>query len=327
MRYKHVRRARPILGTLVEISLTGRRESELHDAAAHAFAEIERVHDLMSLHSAGSDLFRLNNAPVGSHVQINARTWCVLELALDICHDSDGVFNVGVGGEMMARGDVPWMVSRLPDSKATFRDIELLPDRCVRFRRALVIDVGGIAKGYAVDSAVRVLQDHGVLAGCVNAGGDLRAFGDEVVTVQVRDPLDPSVARAHVDLRDRALATSANYANSHGFNAAGVVLDPRVGASVVSGRSASVRAQSCAVADALAKCVLVLGEASAPLLRRYRADAFMVASDECIVIDTHQPAGGESTADADVSGGTETYSCSVNAEKRGVSSGPGAVTP
>ena len=281
-----VRRARPLLGTLVEITLAGQRESVLHEAANSAFADIERIHVLMSVHSKQSDLYRVNNAPVDSAVPVDACTWRVLDLAADISDASHGVFDVTVGAAMMARGDLPQMVNNLPDGRATYRDIELLPDWRVRLRRELAIDLGGIAKGYAVDSAVRVLRERGVPTGCVNAGGDLRAFGEEVQTVHVRDPLDPAIARAEVALRDCALATSASYGNSEDFNAAGIVLDPRSNTELRTGCSASVRAGSCAVADALAKCVLVLGESSAPLLRRFQANGFLIKDNMPIVIDT-----------------------------------------
>ena len=281
-----VRRARPLLGTLVEISLAGRAERDLHTAADAAFDEISRIHELMSVHSAKSDLYRVNNAPVGTEVPVHTLTWRVLDLAAKISRASSGVFDVTVGAAMMARGDLPLMVNTLPDGTATYRDIELLPGHRVRLRRALAIDLGGIAKGYAVDNAVRILREHGVPAGCVNAGGDLRAFGNEAQTVHVRDPLEPAIARAEVDLRDCALATSASYANCQSFNAAGVVLDPRAQIRAGAGRSASVRAASCAVADALAKCVLLLGQMSAPLLRRYRADAFVIQDGQPCVIDS-----------------------------------------
>lgn len=291
MHCDRVRRATPLLGTLVEISLAGRGEDDLHSAATAAFAEIARIHDLMSVQSAESDIFRINNAPVGSAVRVDAHTWRVLELAVNISQASDGVFDIAVGAEMMARGDIPRMVSRSPDLNATYRDIELLPDHYVRTHRALAIDVSGIAKGYAVDIAVRALRKLGVQAGCVNAGGDLRAFGDETVPVQVRDPLDPSVARAMVDLCDSSFATSASYPPDQGFNHAGVVLDRRVDEPVLAGRSASVRAASCAIADALAKCVLVLGGSSAPLLRDYQAEGFFIEDKTPTVIDTHSIAG------------------------------------
>jgi thiamine biosynthesis lipoprotein len=284
--YDRVRRARPLLGTLVEITLAGQAERKLHEAADAAFAEVERIHELMSVHSIESDLYRVNNAPVGSSVSLDERTWRVLDLAADISDASNGVFDITVGAAMMARGDLPRMVHKMPDGHATHRDIELLTGYCVRLRRALAIDLGGIAKGYAVDSAVRVLHEHGVPTGCVNAGGDLRAFGNEAKTVHVRDPLEPAIARAEVELRDCSLATSASYETSQYFNAAGVVLDPRANSDVRVGCSASVRAGSCTVADALAKCVLVLGESSAPLLRRFEADGFLIQDKIPIVIDT-----------------------------------------
>ena len=286
-----VRRARPLLGTLVEISLVGQEQQQLHEAANAAFAEIRCIHELMSVQSAQSDLYKVNNAPVGSAVRVDVRTWQVLDLASDISRASDGVFDITVGAAMMARGDLPLMVSDIPDGRASYRDIELLPDHRVRRRRPLVIDLGGIAKGYAVDRAVEILREQGVPAGCVNAGGDLRAFGDETMTVQVRDPLEPGIARAEVELCDGALATSASYASSNGFNASGVVLDPRANNGVDAGRSASVRAADCAVADALAKCVLLLGEASAPLLRRFQAKGFVIEDGLASVIDTSKDAG------------------------------------
>jgi thiamine biosynthesis lipoprotein len=291
-----VRRARPLLGTLVEISLTGTGEEDLHGSADCAFAQIERIHQSMSAHSTHSDVFRINSAPAGSVVPVAESTWQVIELAMDISNASDGVFDITVGAAMRARGRLPALTQRVPDADATFRDIELLPDNSVRVHRALAIDLGGIAKGYAVDAAVDVLVRSGVSAGCVNAGGDLRAFGKEKITVQVRDPLQPSIARAQVRVQGCALATSANYASDNGFSAAGVVLDPRCGDPVVAGRSGSVRASRCAVADALAKCMLMLGDASAPLLTRYRADGFLLDGDAQLVFDAPVDEAGQPAA-------------------------------
>lgn len=301
MHYDRVRRARPVLGTLVDISLAGRDERELHEAADAAFDEISRVHDLMSVHSRQSDVYRLNNAPVGHPVAVDARTWRVLETAELIANASNGVFDITIGAAMMARGDLPRMLNRMPDADATWRDIELLPDFRVRLRRALAIDLGGVAKGYAVDSAVRIVRERGVPAGCVNAGGDLRVFGDEALTVHVRDPADPAIARAEVDLRNCAFATSASYATSHGFNASGSVFDRRTNSNVAAGRSGSVRASSCAVADALAKCALLLGAASAPLLRQFGAEGFVMIGGSPTVIETGEdgndcPQSGQSVA-------------------------------
>jgi len=284
MHCERVSRARPLLGTLVEISLAGRDANALHDAANAAFDAIESIHEIMSFHLPDSDVTRLNNSAVGSTVRVDPRTWRVIETANEIASASGGVFDITVGGAMMARGDLPFMQSRSVDRDASYRDIELLSDSRVRILRPLAIDVGGIAKGYAVDCAVSILQDAGVVSGCVNAGGDLRVFGDEATPVAVRDPLKPEVAGALVNLRDCAFATSASYAADSG--AAGMVLDPRDNAPVIVGHSASVRAKTCMIADALAKCVLILAQESGTLLRRYGADGFMLGSSGSVQIDT-----------------------------------------
>lgn len=288
MRCERVKRARPLLGTIVEISLSGSNASELHTCADAAFDSVARIHELMSFHSAGSDVSRFNNSLVGETVQIDSRTWHVIKHAIELSRASDGVFDITVGGEMMARGNLPVMMHRQVDRTASFRDIELLADRGARMLRPLAIDLGGIAKGYAVDCAVRVLREMGVTSGCVNAGGDLRVFGDEAMPVDVRDPVDPAMIAAQVMLRERAFATSGNYASTTRFNASGLVLDPRDDAQVRKGYSASVRATSCMTADALAKCVLVLGQRSGPLLRHYEADGFVLGEgEEPMLIDTH----------------------------------------
>lgn len=287
MRCEHVRRARPLLGTIVEISLAGSDVNALHASANAAFGTIASIHGLMSFQSADSDVSRLNNSAVGRAVQIDPRTWRVIQLAHEVSVASSGVFDITVGGAMMARGDLPGMLRRQPDRDASFRDIELLADSRVRMRRPLAIDVGGIAKGYAVDCAVSVLREMGVDSGCVNAGGDLRVFGDETVLVEVRDPHNPEVAGARVNVQDRAFATSANYTPGMNFSSAGIVLDARDGARVVDGRSASVRATNCVVADALAKCVLILGQGSGWLLRHYEADGFVLGRGGPALIDTY----------------------------------------
>jgi FAD:protein FMN transferase len=279
-----VRRVRPLLGTLVEISLSGEDETRLHAAADAAFSVIEQIHDLMSLQSADSEISRMNKAPAGARLEIDSHTWRVLALAAEIACLSEGAFDVTVGGAMLEHGGAR-PHEKATDPRATFRDIELWAPCRVRLRRSLVIDVGGIAKGYAVDAAVDALKDLGIPAGSVNAGGDIRAFGAEPVTVLVRDPGNPALMRAKVDLLDQALATSANYPEDTAFGSAGTVLDPRHGKAVRSGRSASVRARSCAVADALAKCVLLLGVDSAPALNRYGANGFVLDGDSSVVID------------------------------------------
>ena len=285
-----VRRARPLLGTLVEITLAGMDEEALHEAADAAFAGISRIHDLMSLQDANSELCRLNATAYLTPCEVSTHTWNVLSLALEISSLSDGVFDVTLGGAIPGNPDKHGSEMPRSDEHVSYLDVELLPDSRVWFQRPLSVDVGGIAKGYAVDHAINILRDMGVPSASVNAGGDIRAFGAESVPVQVRDPANPAMIRATVDLLDGALATSAVYPDESHFSAAGTVIDPRRRQPLAPGRSASVRAASCAVADALAKCVLLLGEGSTSILSRYGADGFVIDGDGAFVVGSDMPA-------------------------------------
>lgn len=281
-----VRRARPLLGTLVEIVLEAGGEPVLQPAATRAFDAMERVHGLMSFHSEFSDVTRLNRQACLGPVEVDRETWRVLELAFEVSLATGGAFDVTVGAKMMERGALPRMVSGPFDTDATFRDIELLSGYRVCFRRPLAVDLGGIAKGYAVDRAVEVLYENKDFSGWVNAGGDLRAFGVNTVPVQVRDPQRPLCAGALALLHDRALATTANYSSSSGLATAGIILDPLTSTGPQGFRSASVRATSCAVADALAKSVFLLGDRAAAALAQFGAAGFLLDDEGLSLIGT-----------------------------------------
>ena len=279
-----VKRARPLLGTLVEIEIDGTHEAILHRAAADAFDAVERVHSLMSFHSETSDVTRLNRNAHHAPVEVDPHTWKVLGLAGRVAQATQGEFDVTIGGIMMERNALPRMTTGTLDRAASFRDVELLPGNRVFFRRALAIDLGGIAKGYAIDCAVDALRARGQLSGSVNAGGDLRVFGTTAVPVQIRSPIHPSQIGATATLRDAALATSARYSPSSGLAVCGLILRPRTSAAPRRLRSASVRAVTCALADALAKAVFLMRENSASVLTQFGASGFLLSNDGLRVI-------------------------------------------
>jgi thiamine biosynthesis lipoprotein len=241
-----VRRARPLLGTLVEISAGADQSAEsVHSAVDAGFAEIERIHSLMSCQDPGSELSRLSRS-AGNQVQrVDAHTYRVLEAALRIARLSDGAFDpcVGSGGA--------------PDSGG-WRDIELIDGDAVRIHRPLRLDLGGIAKGYAVDLAVRTLQGLGIERIAVNAGGDLRIAGPQSQSIQLRHPQTPSRLAHTLTLHNESLATSAAYYSRRlaQGRAVSALIDSRRGDSYVGNRSISVRANECMTADALTKVVL-----------------------------------------------------------------------
>jgi thiamine biosynthesis lipoprotein len=153
------------------------------------------------------------------------------------------------------------------------------------------IDLGGIAKGFAVDRALDALRAHGASQGLVNAGGDLAAFGREPETVHLRDPRDPSRLLCRVALRDGALASTAGrFDPSVSAEVGGLaVIDPRRWRPVDGIAGATVRASSCLVADALTKVVVVAGEMVIGLLDHYGASALFVSRDGSVHVTSDWP--------------------------------------
>jgi thiamine biosynthesis lipoprotein len=268
-----IRRAQPWLGTLVEISAAGVDQGSV----SAAFTEIARVHRLMSFHDAASDIARINRAAPGELVAVDPSTRAVLALALEVATLSGGAFDIACAPWLVARRMLPSPSDAAPAARAS-RDVFALADEGVRKLSPGWIDVGGIAKGYAVDAAVDALVDAGASGGCVNAGGDLRVFGALRLRVAVRAPQAPGRAACQIELHEEALATSGSYFSRrrHGDGAVSALVDARDGRALVAATSASVRAGRCAQADALTKVVLATGDCAHPALAAYGAAAFLI---------------------------------------------------
>lgn len=234
------RRARPALGTLVEVGVPqGTSESVLESA----FAAVAKVERALSRHDPCSDLGRWHAAQAGQLLPVALATQRVLRAASALWRASEGVFDISLG-----TGAAHW--------------------RCQagllwRGHDGVRLDAGGIAKGHAVDQAVRALRHAGCAAGWVNAGGDLRSFGGVSVPVHLRDEAAGGV-RLFGQVSDGALATSD--------------FGPQA-RSRLSGharaRHVCVLAPRCLWADALTKLVAATGRTDHPLLARLGARAWV----------------------------------------------------
>jgi thiamine biosynthesis lipoprotein len=216
-----VRRARPLLGTLVEIRVPAHPEAER--AIGRAFAAIERVHRAMSAQESTSDIARLR---AGHRLALDPWTRRVLERAEEIRLASAGLFDCAACGYAL----------------------------------------DGIAKGFAVDRAVQALQLADVDTGVVNAGGDLRIFGDAFEEVYVRPPHDPARLVHLGRVKNAAVATSA----------ATLLVDPRrTGRRAWRVSGATLIAEDCITADALTKPCLLEPKRAQALAARFRAHALI----------------------------------------------------
>lgn len=273
-----LRRARPLLGTLVEVTARGQCETALIHTIDRAFAAVARVERLMSFHDRHSDVGRVNRLAHRVPVRVHPWTWQVLQFAQKISLVTRGLFDITIAGELVRMGYLPRSAGRRVDRRACWADIELLPGHRVRFRRPLHIDLGGIAKGFAVDRAIAELRAGAVDAGLVNAGGDLRAFGAVPWRVHLRDPANPGALIPFADLASGALATSASYFARSVWRGRTVspVVDGARRKPTITSDSASVAAPTCMLADALTKLVLLQGLRAQGLIRRLGGRGFVL---------------------------------------------------
>lgn len=224
------------MGTLLAIEARAASAGEARVAMAGAFAEAARLARLLNPWAPQSDLWRLNRATGASAVPISIAALEVLRFAQRLSRLSAGFFD-----------------PCLPTQPGRVTDLELIdgePPRAI-VHRPLEIDCGGIAKGYVVDAAIRVLRKAGCSAGLVNAGGDLRTFGVECEPLLLRGPggscrlLPPGDGAVAVSDRDLRRAPSGH----RGYYV-------RSGCAAVR-RFAAVRAADAMTADALTKCLLL----------------------------------------------------------------------
>ena len=245
-----VRRCRPWLGTFVEIA------ADSVDAIEAGFAAIAHVHARMSFHEAGSDLSALRDAAAGDIVAVDCETVTVLRLAARLLEESNGLFDVTIGRQLVATGFLPRMSAHpLRHFTGTAADIEIVSDTQIMCHRPVLIDLGGIAKGHAVDLAVAAIQAAGAEQGTVNAGGDLRVFGPEAETIWLRAA--NGALASSIDVRNAALASSSNLMFRR--KARGNETSPHIGRAgkpVLHDHAITILAPTCAFADAMTKIAM-----------------------------------------------------------------------
>jgi thiamine biosynthesis lipoprotein len=226
-------RLRPLLGTFVAIEIPG--DSPGATAAIEtAYSAISRVEELMHPERAGSDLARIGAAAPGQSITVDPWTFEVLRLAQRLHRESSGAFD-----------------PCLPSAPARMRDVELR-DLRVTCRLPVALDLGGIAKGFAVDRAVEVLQQRGAVSGLVNAGGDLRLFGSAPRTIHVRAEDGAALA---ISMQEGALAVSGPLGDVSPTGHRGFY--HRDGGLPLERMTVAILAPTAALADALCKCALL----------------------------------------------------------------------
>ena len=273
-------RCKPLLGSYVEISTPNGRH--FVNAIENAFLAIEEVQVLMGFHNPDSELSCINARCHLEAIRIHPWTAMVLSIAQEIHHHSEGLFNCGIGYRLVASGLLPRHFDIHISTKANLfggiEDLQFLEPTLVRSAIPLCLDLGGIAKGFAVDLAVNVLQSAAVPSGLVNAGGDLRVFGSEAQDIHVRNPTNPHEVINLGSMREGAIATSSLYFTRRDKTSNSYMVNPINQEHIEFSDSYSVISDQCVYADALTKVVSISGNTNHPCLEQFSAQAIKNSS-------------------------------------------------
>jgi len=258
-----------LMDTIVDVRVEGPNAVAL---MAEAFQVMARVEQKLSRFVDTSDVSRINRQ-AGEWVEVGEETLAVINLALEAARVSGGAFDVTIGAVMDAWGfgsderKIP-AEADLAEALATVDYTRVEVDEAagrVRIPKGTILDLGGIAKGYAVDQAIQTLRQKGARSSIINAGGDIAAIGrrpdGNPWRVGVQDPDTPSEISWILLLDNRSVLTSGDYQRY--FEADGKrwhhIIDPKTGYPAQGLRSVTVESETAGYGDAIATAVFVLG--------------------------------------------------------------------
>ncbi len=285
----HYRGSHVSMGTTYRIQLYGAGREDLPLVAESAFDEVDRIDRLMSVYKRNSAVSFINRRAGREPVLVEPELFDFLQRCLAFSRQSQGAFDVTVQPLMRAWGFFGGQ-GRLPPEtelrralqRVGYRKLSLDPDRrTVRFSRdGMALDLGGIAKGYAVDRVVSLLREYRIESALVSAGGSTvfglgAPPGKTAWTVKVRDPAfprDPQRSALAVPLENQCLSISGSYENAFSFEGVTYshIMDPRSGRPVQGLLSVAVVAGTGTEGDALDNALFVMGPKKAQgYLKRY----------------------------------------------------------
>jgi FAD:protein FMN transferase len=260
-----------IMGTRCAVELWAIDKAQGEAAIEAVFTELRRIDALMSTYKPDSEMSRINALAEKAPVPISVELYGLLQTAQQYSRLSSGVFDITYASvgylydyRRHVHPDNASLAAALPG--VDYRHLLLNDaDHTIAFGKpGMRIDLGGIAKGYAVDRGIDLLKSRGVGHAMVNAGGDTRVVGDRFGKpwmVGIRHPDNKDKVVLRVPLEDAAFSTSGDYERF--FDEGGIryhhIINPKTGRSPHAVRSVTIIASTATRTDGLSKTVFILG--------------------------------------------------------------------
>jgi len=263
--------SRVMLGTILEVKSPDKRAADI------VFNEINRIENLLSKYKPGSEVYRLNQR---GKLKVSPETFYIIKKSKELSTTTDRAFDITVAPlvDLWGFSDKKY---RVPSDQEIKKALKLVgsdkiilheQDNVIEFSLpGMKIDLGGIAKGYALDCAVKRLKENNI-ASCLIAAGQVYALGDKLGSpwkIAIKNPRG-SVFSGYLEIKNESVATSGDYEQY--FEADNIryshIMDPRSGYPADSGiSSVTVVAPDGLTADALSTAVFVLGKGAEKDLR------------------------------------------------------------
>ncbi len=260
-----------IMGTDIRVEVMHEDKRVACSAIADVMVEMRRIDQLMSPFIPSSQLSKLNQNGFKQPVKVSKELFDVIQESIRVSEMTLGAFDItyaSAGRFYDFREDIRPNDAVLARALAAidYRYISLDPrNQTIRFsHEGVYIDLGGIAKGYAVDQGIKILVQNGIMQAMVGAGGDSRIIGTrdgEPWVIGIRNPRDAAQMVAVLPLMDVSVSTSGDYERY--FEENGIryhhILDPKTGDSVRQVQSVTIVGTNAMQTDALSTSVFVLG--------------------------------------------------------------------
>tara|TARA_B100000678_G_scaffold39708_6_gene29347 strand:+ start:637 stop:1626 length:990 start_codon:yes stop_codon:yes gene_type:complete len=289
-----LKRTLKLMGSRFDITVVAKDSTAANSDINMAVAEITRIEKRISSWDPNSETSLVNTNAGIKPVKVSQELFDLIKRAIGISKLTDGAFDItyasmdkiwkfdGSMTRMPAEEDIKSSVS-----KVGYQNIILNEAEHTVFLKlpGMKIGFGAIGKGYAADRAKDLLQSKGVIAGIINASGDMNTWGKQVNgedwKVAITNPMDKNKAFALLPIKNEAVVTSGDYEKFVEFNGTRYahIIDPRTGYPATGIISVTVFAPKAELADALATSVFVMGKEVG--LNRIN----QLPKVECIIID------------------------------------------
>jgi len=285
-----VHETRFIMGTLVEFTIADSEHDQAERAVTAAAVEMQRIEDLFTIYGEVANSVKAFNAsPVNTVVKLDDEVADILDIALKIKRQSRGVFDPALGKLNLLWGfslpdppDAPPSAQAIKEAIPPVRCIERRSRGWVRTDVRCQLDFGAIAKGYAIDRGIAILQKNGIRNAIVNAGGDIRLIGrhgEKPWRIGIRHPRDKAEVVATLELEgDVSVVTSGDYERYFIYNSQRYhhILDPKTGWPATALQSATVIAPNATLADAWSTALFIPGKEGISLMDNMNYAALLV---------------------------------------------------